>query len=269
MVVGADGSDAHVIYAPWVGDGVKLTDPDWQPCVAGVTIRCVSIVSPPTHNAPPQCVSPTTAATTAGHPIDLPAAPCADPEGQPIDVRIVSGPNHGTLSGPGPDGHRRYAPQAGFAGQDVIRFVASDGVADSNVATLTISILPGGASNGSSATEPGTAGASAIAPRLTAFGRRRLDRHGRAHVRVRCDVRCSLAVRLVARLRSGRRVRGPMRKAALVGRHTARLTLRLSRPGQPLPPRNRLRRVWVAGRVTGTNGAARTVTFAVRLARLR
>ena len=62
-----------------------------------------------------------------------------DVEGDPLTYTILAGPSHGTLSGSGVN--RTYAPNAGYRGQDSFTFKASDGKADSNVATVSITVL--------------------------------------------------------------------------------------------------------------------------------
>lgn len=61
-----------------------------------------------------------------------------DADGDPLTYAIVDGPSHGTLSGSGRT--RTYTPAAGFHGSDSFTFEASDGKADSNVATIDITV---------------------------------------------------------------------------------------------------------------------------------
>ena len=53
----------------------------------------------------------------------------------------MSGPAHGTLSNPGA-GQPTYTPDPGYSGSDSFTFKANDGQADSNVATVTLTISP-------------------------------------------------------------------------------------------------------------------------------
>src|SRR5262249_16747589 len=62
-----------------------------------------------------------------------------DADNDPLTVRILSGPTHGTLS-PDPDGSFLYSPQHNWAGDDSIKFVANDGVVDSDPGTITIHV---------------------------------------------------------------------------------------------------------------------------------
>ena len=55
----------------------------------------------------------------------------------PLTATLVSGPAHGTLT-LNADGGFTYTPDANFNGTDSFTYTASDGTADSNVATVTI-----------------------------------------------------------------------------------------------------------------------------------
>ena len=69
-----------------------------------------------------------------------------DLDQDPLTFEIVSQPDHGTLLGSPPT--VRYDPDAGYTGPDSFQFKANDGLADSNTATVSISVLE--SSNGSS-----------------------------------------------------------------------------------------------------------------------
>ena len=62
-----------------------------------------------------------------------------DADGDPLTYQIVAQPGHGTLSGAPPN--VPYAPAAGYYGSDTFTFKANDGMVDSNVATISISIV--------------------------------------------------------------------------------------------------------------------------------
>jgi PKD repeat protein len=64
----------------------------------------------------------------------------ADVDGDALAFTVVSGPEHGTLSGATPD--LVYTPPRHFNGGDSFTFKAGDGTADSNVATITITVTP-------------------------------------------------------------------------------------------------------------------------------
>jgi Ca2+-binding RTX toxin-like protein len=78
-----------------------------------------------------QSVSTDTGATVA---ITLAAS-----DSDPLTYRVVAGPAHGVLQGIAPN--LGYLPDSGFSGTDQFSFVASDGQADSNVATVTITVM--------------------------------------------------------------------------------------------------------------------------------
>ena len=104
--------------------------------------------------APPQCLTNLTANVFAGNPTTLPAAPCSDPDGDTLTIILVSGPDHGVLTGPAADGTRTYTAAADYAGSDVIQFKASDGTSESSVSTLTITVQAPPSGSGQPA--PGT-----------------------------------------------------------------------------------------------------------------
>lgn len=62
-----------------------------------------------------------------------------DPNGDTLTVALVSGPIHGTLV-LNSDGSFSYTPITDFTGTDSFTYVANDGQAESNVATVTITV---------------------------------------------------------------------------------------------------------------------------------
>ena len=63
----------------------------------------------------------------------------SDPDGDALTAALASGPAQGTLT-LNPDGSFLYTPAAGFSGKDSFTYHANDGIADSNIATVTISV---------------------------------------------------------------------------------------------------------------------------------
>ena len=63
-----------------------------------------------------------------------------DPDGDPLTYSVVTGPSHGSLSGTPPD--LTYTPDPDYNGSDSFTFKANDGRADSNIATVSITIGP-------------------------------------------------------------------------------------------------------------------------------
>ncbi|MEZ4735545.1 MAG: Ig-like domain-containing protein [Caldilineaceae bacterium] len=63
----------------------------------------------------------------------------SDAEGDTLTTAEISAPDNGTLA-LNADGSFTYLPNAGFTGDDSFTYVANDGTADSNVATVTITV---------------------------------------------------------------------------------------------------------------------------------
>ncbi len=150
---------------------------------------------------------------------------CTDANGNPLTRRIVQGPANGTL---GPiDGDKvTYTPKAGFAGTDTIRFVANDGAADSQPATVTVTVL---------AATPVAAVVDRLAPRLAVAG-----------VRARGCYRSSFVARVSARDASALdrvvvRLNGRTIRRSTASSFRVRVRMRSVRPGS----RNTLRVVAV------------------------
>lgn len=89
-------------------------------------------------NAPPTATaaSATTAEETA-LPLTLTGA---DADGDPLSVVVQAQPTHGTLSGTPP--MLTYTPALNYAGPDSFTFTASDGLATSSPATVTLTVTP-------------------------------------------------------------------------------------------------------------------------------
>jgi VCBS repeat-containing protein len=64
-----------------------------------------------------------------------------DPDGDPLTAALESGPSHGTVT-LNADGSFDYTPDADFNGTDTFTYKANDGTADSNIATVTITVTP-------------------------------------------------------------------------------------------------------------------------------
>ncbi|MCW8129499.1 MAG: tandem-95 repeat protein [Planctomycetota bacterium] len=132
------GTGANLTYTPdhdYFGSDsftFKVNDGTVDSNVATVTISIASQNDPPV--ASDQNV--TTAANTAKA-IVLAAS---DPENDALTYGIVDAPTHGSLSGTG--ANRTYTPDANYSGPDSFTFKANDGSADSNVATVSITVTP-------------------------------------------------------------------------------------------------------------------------------
>jgi hypothetical protein len=67
----------------------------------------------------------------------------SDPEGDAVVAVLLSGPSHGTLTGPSPDGGFAYTPDAGFTGDDAFTYQTRDSNGGaSNAATVRITVTP-------------------------------------------------------------------------------------------------------------------------------
>ncbi len=64
-----------------------------------------------------------------------------DVEGDPLTAVLVDTPQHGTLT-LNADGSFTYTPDANFNGTDSFTYKANDGQADTNAATVTITVNP-------------------------------------------------------------------------------------------------------------------------------
>lgn len=64
----------------------------------------------------------------------------ADVEGDPLTYTRVSGPLHGTVTGTAP--FLTYSPQPNYSGSDSFTFRVNDGTADSNTASVSLTVLP-------------------------------------------------------------------------------------------------------------------------------
>ena len=66
-----------------------------------------------------------------------------DMDGDALSLRVVGGPSNGTLSGPSNDGSFTYTPSASYAGSDSFTYKTNDGLDESNIATVTITVMVG------------------------------------------------------------------------------------------------------------------------------
>ncbi len=81
--------------------------------------------------------------TVVGQPLDVSAqlGVLANDIGTGLTAVVVDGPDSGQFAF-NPDGSFTYTPDANFTGNDVFTYVASNGQVNSNVATVTISVVP-------------------------------------------------------------------------------------------------------------------------------
>ncbi|HEY6169749.1 MAG TPA: Ig-like domain-containing protein, partial [Verrucomicrobiae bacterium] len=106
--------------------------------VATVTVTVNPVNDPP--------VAANDAYTTAEDTLLVVASPGVlandtDVDGDPLKALLVAGPANGTLT-LGTNGSLSYRPNTNFNGTDSFTYKANDGVADSGIATVTITVTP-------------------------------------------------------------------------------------------------------------------------------
>ncbi len=132
------GSGANRTYTPNVNiNGAdsftfKVNDGQADSNIATVTITINPVNDPPTATAQTVTTNEDAAKT-----ITLAAN---DVEGSALTFTIVANPTKGTLTGSGAS--RTYTPNANANGTDSFTFKVNDGTADSNIATVTITVNP-------------------------------------------------------------------------------------------------------------------------------
>jgi hypothetical protein len=236
-VVGSGGDDT-LIPTPY---GASWTDPDWQPCVAGVTTSCTS-VTPPQAGPAYRCANPSIS-VRSGQQRDVPfncttSGQAVRLGSRPTDMAILTQPAHGTAW---IEGQRMlYRAAAGYVGADTFSVRAASGSMTSNDITVTVNVTP--------------TLAALAAPKLTVLGKPKLDKHGRVVLRGTCTNVCDVALRVIVRLNTQRVLKGRIVKASAMPGATVRLRLQRAK----LPKHRRI----VSARISGTL-STRTVTGAL------
>lgn len=129
------GTPPSLIYTPATGyygsDGFafRANDGKLDSNTATVSIT-IKINHPPV--AQSQCV------TTDQDTVKAIILSAKDADGDPLTYTIVTHPGHGTLNGTLPS--VTYTPAAQYFGRDSFTFGANDGKADSNIATVSVSV---------------------------------------------------------------------------------------------------------------------------------
>jgi VCBS repeat-containing protein len=112
-------------------------------------VATVTLTVRPVNDAP--AAANDTYTTDADTALTVPAAGVlandADADGDALSAVLVTGPANGTVT-LNADGSFRYTPAGGFSGADTFTYKASDGTADSNVATVTVRVAPAGSTEG-------------------------------------------------------------------------------------------------------------------------
>lgn len=225
ITIGDPASQATIPQA-WGG---QLFDPDWQPCVAGVTVSCVS----PGWRCPDATLN---AVAGKGVTTDVlcPGATAVD---------VIDGPAGGGWHAVAVrDGRISLRAPTTFAGTKLIHFRARRGSETSEIGTLTLNVTPPPA-----------------APKLSVIGQPRLDRDGRVRLRATCDRACSVSLRVIIRLNTQRVLRGRVVKASAQAGGTVRLRLRRAK----LPRHRRIAAARIAGTLKGPDGLQRNFTLSL------
>ena len=132
------GESGGLIYAPHSNysgpDSFTYTIGDGH---GGTSTATVTITVVPVNDAPRATNQATSTAEDVAAAITLAAT---DAEGQALTYAVVATPLHGTLSGTPPA--LTYTPFANYSGPDSLTFRANDGVLNSNVGTVSITVTP-------------------------------------------------------------------------------------------------------------------------------
>lgn len=127
-----DETDEEALFAIVGASGAEIGTPGQI---------AVTVIDDDSANLPP-AVADATGETDEDTPLDL-ALDAADPEGQPLSFRVVSGPIHGSASViDQAAGVLRYIPDPDYHGTDAFTVVASDGIAESEPALISVTVLP-------------------------------------------------------------------------------------------------------------------------------
>lgn len=88
----------------------------------------------------PAVVTDLAAETESGVPVPVTLV-ASDPDGDPLELRIVSQPAHGTVGLAGLEA--TYYPEPGYAGGDAFTYAAWDGWTDSNLGSVVLTVAAG------------------------------------------------------------------------------------------------------------------------------
>jgi large repetitive protein len=133
------GSGPSVVYSPALNyfgpDAFKFKVNDGT--TDSQEEATVSITVTPVNDAP--IANNQTATTEEDKPVGI-TLTGSDIEGDPLTFTVLTQPLRGTLTGTAPD--LTYTPGPNYNGQDSFTFRVNDGAANSNIATVTITITP-------------------------------------------------------------------------------------------------------------------------------
>jgi len=148
-----EGSDFTQATPGATGPRTATASGSAHPNVGALVALTPGAAAPPANQPPTASAGSLTTAQDGGAaPVTLQAS---DPETCELTFSVVTPPAHGSLAGPsaqpcvpGSPNHDSatvtYTPNAGYNGPDSFTFKANDGTADSNTATVSITVTPPG-----------------------------------------------------------------------------------------------------------------------------
>jgi hypothetical protein len=122
-----------------VADGQNLQAPGHWSCPADWNCGGGGGPPPPTNKAPTANNQSLTVVEDGSKQITLSYSDDGLPSGAKYTFTVTQQPSHGSLSGSGQN--VTYAPSAGYSGSDSFKWKVSDGQLDSNVATVSITVV--------------------------------------------------------------------------------------------------------------------------------
>ena len=143
VVLAADGSFTYTPTANYNGpDSFTYTTTDGTATSSAATVTLTVAAA----NDAPVAV-PNVGGAVEGTQLSVPApGPLADDtdiDGDALTAVLVTAPLHAASFSLAADGSYQYRPAAGFVGVDSFSYAASDGIAQSNVVTVTITVVRG------------------------------------------------------------------------------------------------------------------------------
>jgi VCBS repeat-containing protein len=141
LTLNANGSFTYTPDANYNGPDsftYKASDGTLTSNLATVTLTVTAVNDAPTAGDDAYSTAEDTALTVAAPGV---LGDDSDPDGDPLTAVLVTGPSHGTLT-LNANGTFTYTPAADFNDTDTFTYKASDGSAQSNLATVTITVTP-------------------------------------------------------------------------------------------------------------------------------
>src|SRR5204862_275435 len=142
LTLNSDGSFAYMPALNFNGIDTftyKASDGQAQSGIATATITVTPVNDAPVAANDDNYTTPERKNVAEGAPVVL--ANDSDVDGAPLNMILVPGPSHGTLT-LNSDGSFTYMPALNFNGVDTFTYKASDGQAQSGIATATITVTP-------------------------------------------------------------------------------------------------------------------------------